>query len=219
MSGKRTSRSLYERALTSFGVALVLAGLGFLGYVAWQYWGTNILADRAQANVSTQLEQKWDDGLNGDAIGFLRVPRFGKDYKVPINRTFSADSLSSGVGWWEKGAMPGQIGNFAIAGHRVTHGEPFKDFPNLRKGDLVEIETRTNFYTYKLRDNGTDRTVDFSVLWVLMSNPIDRNFHPTKPILTMLTCSELFHTRNRSVVFGDLISTVSKTSKSTGSSG
>ena len=99
---------------------------------------------------------------------------------------------------------------------RVTHGELFRDFLKLRKGDKVVVETRTKIFTYKLRDNGTDRTLDFTVGWPLMSNPIDRNFIPTKPILTMLTCSELFHTRNRNVVFGDLVSTAEKSSKVSG---
>lgn len=219
MPGNHTARRVRARLLTAFGVALILVGLGFVGYFGWQYFGTNIVSKQAQARVTTQLENNWGAEIDGDAIGLLRVPRFGEDFKVPINKTFSDKSLESGVGWWEEGAMPGEIGNFAVAGHRVTHGEPFRDFLNLRKGDLVEIETRTHFYTYKLRDNGTDRTVDFSVLWVLKSNPIDRNFDATKPILSLMTCSELFHTRNRSVVFGDLISTVSKNSKTTGNSG
>lgn len=219
MPRNHAARRLRTRLLTAFGVALILVGLGFVGYVGWQYFGTNIVSKQAQARVTTQLENNWGAEIDGDAIGLLRVPRFGEDFKVPINKTFSDKSLESGVGWWEEGAMPGEIGNFAVAGHRVTHGEPFRDFLNLRKGDLVEIETRTHFYTYKLRDNGTDRTVDFSVLWVLMSNPIDRNFDATKPILSLMTCSELFHTRNRSVVFGDLISTVSKSSRTAGNSG
>lgn len=198
------------------GSILILVGLGFLGYVGWQYYGTDIISKHKQADVKSALTVDWAKGIDGDAIGLLRVPRFGKDYEMPIIPGFDDATLAKGVGWYKKGAKPGQIGNFAIAAHRVTHGEPFRDFPKLRKGDKVEVETRTHLYTYVLRDNGTDRTVDFTVNWVLMSNPIARNFIPTKPILTMLTCSELFHTRDRSVVFGDLVSTVKKTGKTTG---
>ena len=45
---------------------------------------------------------------------------------------------------------PGQLGNFAIAGHRVTAGNPFWSLPSLQDGDLVYIETRLNDYTYRV---------------------------------------------------------------------
>ena len=211
-------RSVRERLLTFFGVSLILAGLGFLGYVGWQYYGTDVVSKHRQAEVKTQLRIDWGKGIDADAIGLLKVPRFGDKYEVPIVKGFSADALAKGVGWYTKGAKPGEIGNFAIAGHRVTHGEPFSKFPKLRRGDKVVVETRTQIFTYVLRNSGTSIKVDFSVKWPLMSNPIDRNFIPTKPILTMLTCSELFHTNNRNIVFGDLVNTITKTSETTGTS-
>lgn len=216
MSRHRPQRRRGQRLLTLFGSILIVVGLGFLGYVGWQYYGTDVVSKHKQAEVKSQLTVNWAKGIDGGTIGLLRVPRFGKDYEMPILPGFGTAALAKGVGSYDKGAKPGQIGNFAIAAHRVTHGQPFRDFLKLRKGDKVEVETRTHLYTYVLRDNGTDRTVDFSAEWVLKSNPIDRNFTPTKPILTMLTCSELFHTNNRSVVFGDLVSTVKKTGTATG---
>ncbi len=212
-------RTVFERIVTLFGATLILVGLGFLGYVGWQYYGTDIVSKHKQAEVKTQLHVDWGKGIDSDAIGLLRVPRFGKNYEVPIIPGFDKGTLAKGVGMYKKGAKPGEIGNFAIAGHRVTHGEPFAKFPKLRRGDKVIVETRTQIFTYVLREGGKKITVDFSVKWPLMANPIDRTSHATMPILTMLTCSELFHTRHRSIVFGDLVSTVTKTGKTTGNSG
>lgn len=210
-----------QRAVTAVGVALILTGLGFLGYVAWQYFGTNVVSKQKQTDIKNSLIIDWGKGIDGEAIGLLRVPRFGKNYEVPIVPGFDKTALAEGVGWYTDGAKPGQIGNFAIAGHRVTHGEPFRDFLKLRKGDKIEVETRTNIYTYVLRQNGDAITVDFTVSWPLQPVPVkgDEKVRPTKAVLTMLTCSELFHTRNRNVVIGDLVTTVSKTSKTTGTSG
>lgn len=221
MPGNSTARRHRLRVITAFGVALILSGMGFLGYFGWQYYGTDILSRQKQSAIKNSLVVDWGKGINGDAIGLLRVPRFGKDYEVPIVPGFDPTALAKGVGWYTKGAKPGQIGNFAIAGHRVTHGEPFRDFHNLRKGDKIVVETRTQIFTYVLRQNGDAITVDFTVTWPLQAVPVKGKEHvrPTKPVLTMLTCSELFHTRNRNVVFGDLVSTVDKTSKTTGSSG
>lgn len=225
MTKNKRPRSIPERILTFFGFSMILVGLGFLGYVAWEYYGTDIVSKHKQAQVKTQLKVDWGKGIDADAIGLLRVPRFGKKYEVPIvkggdfkDKAFTNTALAKGVAWYERGAKPGDIGNFVIAGHRVTHGEPFAKFPKLRRGDKVVVETRTEIFTYVLREGGKKITVDFSVSWPLMPNPIDRNNKATKPLLTMLTCSELFHTRNRSVVFGDLVSTVTKTSKTTGTS-
>ena len=215
MPGTRKDHRRRARVVTAIGIVFILTGLGFLGYVGWQYFGTNVVSKHKQAEVKKSVVLKWDKGIDADAIGLLRVPRFGKDYEVPILPGFSDDVLAKGVGSYKKGAKPGEIGNFAIAGHRVTHGEPFRDFLKLRKGDEIFIETRTHIYTYVLREDGDKRTVDFTTEWVLMSNPIDRNFLPEKPLLTMLTCSELFHTRNRNVVFGDLTETIDKAEKAT----
>lgn len=221
MRGNPTARRHRQRALTALGVALILSGLGFLGYVGWQYYGTDVLSKQKQATIKNGLALDWGKGIDGDDIGLLRVPRFGKDYEVPIVPGFDKTALAKGIGWYTKGAKPGQIGNFAIAGHRVTHGEPFRDFHKLRKGDKIVVETRTQIFTYVLRQNGDAITVDFTVTWPLQAVPVrgKENVRPTKPVLTMLTCSELFHTRNRNVVIGDLVSTVDKTSKTAGSSG
>jgi sortase A len=190
------------------GIAMILAGVGFLLYCAWQYYGTNIVSKQKQAEIKQSIATNWDNGIDGKDVGLLRVKRFGADYEAPIVRGFSDKALSEGVGWDTKGAEPGEIGNFAVAAHRVTHGEPFAKFPDLRKGDEVVVETRTKIFTYQLRQGGKDITVDFSVGWPLqrVPDPDAAGERPKKAVITLLTCSELFHTRNRSVVIGDLVS-------------
>lgn len=204
-------RSIAARLVNLLGVGCLIVGLGLLGYVGWQYFGTNIVAKQKQKEVTQSLLTNWDDGIDAAAIGLLRVDRFGKDYEVPIVPGFGAKALASGVGSYRKGAEAGQVGNFAIAAHRVTHGEPFRDFLELRKGDKVEVETRTHIYAYRLRDNGTDRVLDFTQGWVLDPVPGKPDAKPTEPMITMLTCSELFHTDNRNIVFGELVETQRKT--------
>ncbi len=197
----------FRRAFLVLGLTMILAGIGFLLYCAWQYYGTNIISKQKHADIKQSIAANWDNGIDGDDIGLLRVKRFGDDYEVPIVKGFDDDALASGVGWDPKSADPGQIGNFAIAAHRVTHGEPFAKFPELRKGDKVVVETREKIFTYRLRQGGQDITVDFSVGWPLqrVPDPDAAGERPTEAVITMLTCAELFHTRNRNVVIGDLI--------------
>jgi sortase A len=212
-------QSVTRRIIRTIGVLMVLAGLGFMGYFAWQYWGTNIVAKRDQAAVKKLIADDWGKGIDGNAIGLLRVPRFGADYEVPIvnggdykDTAFTNKALAKGVAWYEPGAKPGEIGNFAVAGHRVTHGEPFRDFLKLKRGDKVYVETRRKIYTYVLRNDGDSITVDFTTSWPLadVPDPQRAGEKATEPVMTMLTCSELFHTDNRNIVIADLDSTKDK---------
>jgi len=201
-----------RRIVLALGIAMILAGLGFLAFCAWQYYGTNIVSKQKHTEIKQSIAKDWTNGIDGKDVGLLRVERFGSDYEVPIVRGFSDKALAEGVGWDTKSARPGEIGNFAIAAHRVTHGEPFAKFPDLKKGDEVVVETREKIFTYRLRNSGTSITVDFSVGWPLqrVPDPDAAGERPTEAVITMLTCSELFHTRNRNVVIGDLVSSENK---------
>jgi sortase A len=111
------------------------------------------------------------------------------------------------VGWYDDGAEPGEEGNVVLAAHRVTHGEPFADLPSLRAGDLVEVETRAAVRTYRLVDDGDAIEVSFETAWPLWPVPdpegsADRA--PREQMITLVTCSELFHTDDRLIVRGVL---------------
>ncbi len=133
LTPQRPKKSVGRKAVSAFGILLILAGLGMLAYIAWQYFGTNIVSKHKQEEVKQSIAEDWGKGLDSDAIGLLRVPRFGDTYEKPIVKGFGDDALARGVGWDTKSAEPGEIGNFAIAGHRVTHGELFSKFPKLKK--------------------------------------------------------------------------------------
>jgi sortase A len=196
------------------GLALLLAGAGVLGWVGWEYVGTNVVSHHRQAEQRARLHRSWQQGRTptawGDAFALLRVPRWGPHYEMPIIRGVDDDALAAGVGWFPRSARPGRIGNFALAAHRVTHGEPFRDCPELRRGDDVYVETRTHVYTYQLDDNGTDHEVPFTQSWILDPVPGHPDAEPTQALITLTTCSELFHTEERSYVFGHLVATERK---------
>ena len=186
---------------------MVLAGLGFIGYFAWQYWGTNYVAKQKQAEIKQLIVEDWDKGIDGNAIGLLRVPRFGDDYEVPIVKggdllgAKGDRALAEGVAWYEPGAKPGEIGNFAVAGHRATNGEPFATLDLVRAGDVVVAETRTRWFTYVV-----DRTeiVDPTATWVLDPVPGEPGATPTERLLTLTTCNPRWASTQRLIVFGHL---------------
>ena len=220
-----------------FGIGLILAGLGLLGYVAWQFWGTNWVSKKHQREIASALQQDWSSGQGkkpkfvptGEASALIRIPRFGRKYAVPVlegapDGSISADILAKGFGHFQSGgvdgakvAFPGDVGNYALAAHRVTHGEPLRHMPDLRPGDRIIVETVDATYTYELDTNPNALVIPFTGIWVL--DPLPHNPRPGGPepkqvpgqrLITLTTCSELFHTDNRMIAFGHLVSSTPK---------
>jgi len=217
----RQTRRRRSRVSLVAGLLLLALGVGVLGWAGWQYWGTSWVSHRTQQQVTAQVERSWDHGTDtvrtehGLAGAVVRIPRFGRDYAVPVLEGVSDDVLASGYGHFEGSAEPGQVGNFALAAHRVTHGEPLRDMPELRVGDEVVVDTRTMRYTYALTTGGDDLTVPFTAGWVVDAAPLNPQAGGTTPalapgarLITLTTCSELFHTDDRLVAFGVLTSAV-----------
>lgn len=224
----------WSRAAARLGLALVLAGVAVLGYVGWQTWGTTWVSQREHAAITDRLEQAWaaDPVVSGGARGGARgdvpegavevdagvaeaiveIPRLGADYRVPLLEGTSDEALAAGIGRFPGSAAPGGVGNLALAGHRVTHGEPLRDMPALEPGDEVVVTTRDAVHTYVLDTGGDDLEVPLTETWVVDPEPVDPDGGDVVPaagerrLLTLTTCSELFHTDDRLVAFGHLVS-------------
>lgn len=231
------SRPRGPSPITVLGVVLLALGLACLGYVGYQYVGTNVVADRAFDSGRQDLRQRWRaerpapssgaesadpattptgqaptaaEPVLGEPTALLRIPVFGADYEVPILEGTDLDTLSEGVGHYPGTTKPGQVGNFALAGHRVTHGEPFRRLLELKPGDEVVVETASAVYTYVLDAPPRSLTVTDTATWVLDPVPGEPDAEPTKAVITLTTCQDLFRSADRSVGFGHLQSTRNK---------
>lgn len=202
------------------GVLLVLAGLSGLGYVGWQFWGTDWQSARIQATVLDQTTLAWEKGEEprvewGTVDGIVRIPSFGDDYAIPLLEFAGADpydALHAGFGHMPESADVGAEGNFTIIAHRTTRNEPLRHMPELDPGDEIIIETRTRIYTYRLTTGGDDLRLPFTAGWVLDELPDNPKAGGPEPLqkpgqhlLTMVTCAELFHSDDRLVAFGELL--------------
>jgi sortase A len=216
------------------GLVLVLAGLGMLGYIAWQLYGTTLVSKAAHQRIVDEVTEQWatapateldredapaatSDLPLGDAMALIRIPAFGDDYVVPVLEGIEDDALARGYGHFPDTAGPGQKGNFALAAHRITHGEPLRDMPELRPGDEILVETRDAHYTYVLDTDPNQLVVTFEDVWVV--DPVPTNAagavqppsqEPGQRLITLTTCSELFYTENRMIAFGHLTETERK---------
>lgn len=140
--------------------------------------------------------------LQGQTFGIMYVPRFGAHWSRPITNGVGQDVLNNlGVGHYQSTAMPGELGNFAVAAHRQTHGQAFWDMDKLRAGDRIYVQTNQGYYTYKW--SSTDIVLP-SQNQVLDPVPYQEGKAPTEAILTMTTCHPPYTTEKRMVAFSTL---------------
>ncbi|MET9125083.1 class E sortase [Streptomyces sp. NPDC004528] len=141
------------------------------------------------------------------AYAVLSVPRLG--LRVPVAEGVGKrDVLDKGyAGHYQGTQQPGQAGNFALAGHRNTHGEPFRYINRLRPGDTVRVETAAAVFTYVV-DRTLPRTSarDGGVIGPVPRSTVRPAYGYTEPgyYITLTTCTPEYTSTYRLVVWGKL---------------
>ncbi|GAB3656159.1 hypothetical protein GCM10027589_15660 [Actinocorallia lasiicapitis] len=204
------------------GEICITFGLLLLFFVAYELWGTGQYTNAQQNSLAKQLDEEWSKPSGpkvtneqiklGDGIALIRIPRFGKDYKFVVIEGVNIADLRKGPGHYPKTAMPGQIGNFVISGHRTTYDAPFNKAAELRPGDEILIDTREKQYVYKVTGH---KIVQPSELDVIEPVPFHPNAKPTKKMITLTTCHPKYSAAQRYIVFGELTSEVPRVTSPT----
>ncbi|MFD8984501.1 class E sortase [Streptomyces sp. NPDC059564] len=142
-----------------------------------------------------------------EAYAVLRVPRLG--LVVPVAQGVDKRAvLDKGyAGHYPGTAQPGAAGNFALAGHRNTHGEPFRYVNRLRAGDELLVDVRGRRYTYvvgKVLSETTER--DTGVIAPVPHSAVrpDAGYTEAGSYITLTTCTPEYTSKYRLVVWGTL---------------
>nr|WP_307805782.1 class E sortase [Streptomyces chrestomyceticus] len=213
-AGKESPGIIVSRAV---GEVFITLGVLMLLFVTYQLWWTNVLAHQQAGGTASNLEHEWDEGGEdrkpdafspGQGFAIMYIPKL--DVKVPIAEGISKPAvLDRGmIGHYDKNsvqtAMPwDKQGNFAVAGHRNTHGEPFRYINKLVKGDKIVVETRSTYYTYTMESILPQTSPrDIAVL-----DPVPRRSGFTRPgrYLTLTTCTPEFTSTFRMIVWGKMV--------------
>ncbi|MGJ5826581.1 class E sortase [Streptomyces ossamyceticus] len=138
-------------------------------------------------------------------FALMYIPRLGFTWNKPVLEGTRTSTLKKGLGHYANTAQLGQKGNFAVAGHRRTYGDPFKDFPKLRAGDAVVLTDGAHWYTYVI-DQGPYRTLPTDVQVI---DPVPKKSGYTRAgrYLTLTTCDPEWGHSHRLIVWGHLEST------------
>ncbi|MFE0641608.1 class E sortase [Streptomyces sp. NPDC058877] len=207
--GVVASRVVGELFIT-FGVVMLL-------FVTYQLWWTNVLAGQATDRAKEQIEDTWSRGgasgaeaafEPGEGFAIMYIPKL--DVVVPIAEGISKTKvLDKGmVGHYGAGklktAMPSdKEGNFAVAGHRNTHGEPFRYINQLKPGDPIVVETQNAYYTYEMASILPQTSP--SNVSVIDPVPKQSGFKGPGRYITLTTCTPEFTSTYRMIVWGKLV--------------
>lgn len=120
-------------------------------------------------------------------VGAIAIPRI--DVIQNLYRGVTLPTLDKGVGWWPGTAMPGQVGNVVLGGHRASKKKPFRNLDQLQPGDEIFLSSADGDFVYVV-----DRTfiVQPTDVWI-----IDQT---TDATLTLFACHPPGSTRERIVV-------------------
>ncbi|KUL22881.1 class E sortase [Streptomyces regalis] len=216
-------RTVSELCIT-VGTVIVL----FVVYVL--FW-TGVKADSVMDDQIDQLQEQWAHGAvrptpaapGGTAspsessqasppkpapytvdrpFAIMYIPRLGFTWNKPVLEGTATKTLKKGLGHYANTAQLGQKGNFSVAGHRRTYGDPFKDFPRLRRGDAVVLTDGTTWFTYRI-DKGPYKTLPSDVEVI---DPVPRKSGYTREgrYLTLTTCDPEWGHSHRLIVWAHL---------------
>jgi sortase A len=213
----------------TIGEVFITVGVLLLLMCVYQLWWTNIESAKAISAERDQITAGWSqlplpsspvppsttapttapiltEPAYGTGFALLYIPRLrDKVWGLPVLQGTGKDVLAKGAGHYVGAAMPGGKGNFAIAAHRSTHDEPFANFPDLRSGDKVYVQTATTWYVYTLTKD--DPSLLPSDVWVVDPVPGQPGATPTQRLLTMTTCTPRYGSTGRWAWWGQLSAT------------
>lgn len=199
--------------IRSVGELCITAGVVLLFFVTYELWGTGTYTQAQQHKLSDELTRSWHASAGkvttervrlGHGVALIRIPRLGKNFHYVIVEGVSVADLRKGPGHYPGTAMPGQVGNFVVSGHRTTYLAPFNRLGELRTGDTILIDTRAGQFVYKVTGKKIVQPDDVNVAAPVPEHP---RANPTKRLITLTTCNPKYSAAQRLIIFGQLATT------------
>lgn len=224
MSLPRNIRT-YKRAYVRTGaVVLVAAGLTISGVAIYNLTlgETQVATEQQQvAEVTPLIVAEPEIAIAdhefeiGEVFAKFSAPRLGVDYVRNIAEGTGADRVLNtvGIGHYVSTQMPGEVGNFALAGHRAGNGGPFRNIDKFVAGDLAYIETAEGVFTYEYLDQAVVAPTALGVI-----APVPADLKPELAdansdlktdaggkYLTLTTCTPIYVNTDRLIVWFKLV--------------
>ena len=212
---RTTVGSILRSTMRGTGELMITFGLVLLLFAAYEMWGNTAIVDAHQDQLTQQLDDVWANpdptvsaspvpgataspapGPNlANAVARLYIPRLNKQWVV-VEGVTQAD-IRYAPGHYPKSAMPGQPGNFSVAGHR--NRATFWDLDLMDNGMPIIVETKTSWYIYKVV---LKRVVLPTQVEVVAPKPPVVKSREGK-LLTLTTCNPKLDNYQRLIIHAD----------------
>lgn len=118
------------------------------------------------------------------------------NFMQPILHGATAEHLNTTVASVEDTGIAGDIGNYAVAGHRNrTYGRNFNRLDEIGVGDNIKVDNGTELFEYTVTEK---LIVKPEEVWVLNPNGTDKE-------ITLITCHPMVNPTHRIIVKGKII--------------
>ena len=208
-----------RRLLTGLGVLCLALSAGLAVSSWWDLYGTGIVEERAQRNLEEQFSASLAAPTttsslppvqtttmtpappstthpyleDGSPVARLEIPTINLKQIVVMGTT--DEVLKKGPGMFRTAEWPGQVGNTTIAGHRTSHGAPFRHIDELNPGDVVTLTTNDGVFKYSVTETFIVQGSDNSPLRDTTG----------EQVLTLVSCHPLHSTAKRIIVRAELL--------------
>jgi sortase A len=219
------------RAMSAVGQTLTTLGVVLVMFVVWEMWWTDVGASHRQDQVvdalgwehltlpevastptaapvpelerHTSAPPVLEEPAIATTFAVLYVPRWGAEYARPVSEGTSRSKVLNtlGIGHYFHTAMPGGLGNFALAAHRTTYGKPFSRVDELQVGDALVVRTEDTWYVYRVTSTAI---VAPDYLAAIAPVPGELGAAPTGRYITFTTCHPRYSAEQRFIVHGVL---------------
>ncbi|QLQ40250.2 class E sortase [Micromonospora robiginosa] len=204
-----TAGSRVRTIVRGAGELLITFGLVVLLFAGYEIWGKSVIVDAHQNDLNGQLAQEWaadptvgpttgpsvkpKPPAEGKPVAGLFIPKLDKHWVVVEGVT--PDDIRYAPGHYPDSAMPGEVGNFSVAGHRIR--STFWRLDELKTDDAIVVETKTEWLVYRVYQQ---RIVKPSQVEVVAPVPGKPGTRATEKLLTLTTCNPKFDNYQRLII-------------------
>lgn len=214
--------------MRTLGELLITLGVFVLLFLIWQLWWTDVEANAESEDILDATRAVFADndtvpgvdaapgvdatpdkdadepplgaGPSDVAVAIIHIPSIGETR--PVLEGIELSILNQGVfGEYPQSEEPGEIGNFAVAGHRTTYGRPMWNVTELRAGDPIVVETKDDYFIYRFER--TEIVTPYQTE-VIADVPGDPTAKATQAWMVMTGCHPKFSAAERIVALNSL---------------
>lgn len=189
-----------EKIRRIIGLVLIIVGLSIIVSIVYK----KIETKNKQKELQNILEQVINDEprelskeeeeklINGyKPIALMEIPSI--NLSQGLVEGIADDVLQYYLGHFEGSAMPGEKGNFAVAGHRVSdYSEAFVNLYKTEIGDKILVKANKKEYVYEITEN-----------FIVAPDKVDVLDNTDDATITLVTCT--VGAKERVIVKGKLV--------------